>query len=60
MKRVEWLFRLTLVGLLAYSAIVMVDLDHERFPFFSWSLFSKVPPATSQDYSVRFTEINGR
>jgi hypothetical protein len=60
MARIEWLFRLTLVGVLAYGAITLSNVQHERFPIFTWSLFSKVPPATSQDYSVRFTEIDGR
>lgn len=60
MARIEWLFRLMLVGVLAYSATMLNDVQHERFPIFTWSLFSKVPPATSQDYSVRFSEINGR
>ncbi len=51
--------RLLLVGVLAYGAIIMVDFQTERFPIFNWSLFSKVPPAVREDYSVRFTEING-
>jgi hypothetical protein len=60
MRSVERLMRVALLALVAYSAVVLVDVGHERFPIFSWSLFSKVPASTKQDYSVRFTEIDGK
>lgn len=59
MRAVEWATRATVVLCLLYGAVVIADPVPEKFPIFSWSLFSKVPPATGQDYNLRFTEING-
>lgn len=59
MKFAEWTGRLVLLCCLLYGAVVIRQPVPERFPVFSWSLFSKVPPAERVDYSVRFTEIDG-
>jgi hypothetical protein len=56
----ERILRLVLLGTIVYAAIVLANVEQERFPVFSWSLFSKVPDATRQDYSVRFIEIDGK
>lgn len=45
-----------------YLAVVVVNgpTKPERYPFFSWSLFSKMPAAEVTDYSIRFTRIDGK
>ena len=53
----------TVLFVAAYSALIGVRYARsqpEFFPFFKWDLFSAVPPSTSQDFSVRLTEVNGR
>ena len=32
----------------------------ERFPIFTWDLFSKVPPQIKVDYGIRITGVDGR
>ena len=31
----------------------------ERFPFFKWELFSRIPPPQRDSYSIRLIEVNG-
>jgi hypothetical protein len=40
-------------------AVVALSTDEEKFPIFSWDLFSKVPNPTSTDYSVRLIAADG-
>lgn len=51
-----------LAFIVLYLAVVVANgpTAPERFPFFSWSLFSKMPDAEISDYSIRFVEVDGR
>jgi hypothetical protein len=59
LRRSEWLVRLSLVFLLLYGAIAISDRGHEKFPFFAWDLFTKVPQQQSADFSVRLIQAQG-
>ncbi len=59
MMRSEWLVRIALVFCLVYGAIAINDRTHEKFPFFTWDLFSQVPAARGGDYDVRLLSANG-
>jgi hypothetical protein len=53
-----------LVGVLVvYLAVVAVNGPRnstEIFPFFNWELFSRVPPAERESYSIRLVAVNGQ
>jgi hypothetical protein len=59
LKRSEWLVRAALVFCALYALVAFQDRHTERFPFFSWTLFSDVPDPKSTDYSVRLLERDG-
>jgi len=68
-KRSERLAKAILAFLLVYGLIfahaVFVQVtEHraspERFPFFKWELFSRVPRSQQEDYGVRFVEVDGQ
>ena len=48
---------LAYLGAVVYIEVV-VD-RHEIFPFFCWSLFSKIPSAQGKDYALLVTQIDG-
>jgi hypothetical protein len=57
--RTEWIARAALAFVVAYGLIALTERPHERFPFFAFDLFTKVPPQKSADYDVRIIEGNG-
>jgi hypothetical protein len=59
MMRSEWLIRIALVFCLVYGAIAVNDRTHEKFPFFTWDLFSQVPGTRGGDYDVRLLSAHG-
>lgn len=48
---------LILYPLIAYSTIGLPQ--RELFPFFSWELFSHIPPKEITSYGIRFNSANG-
>jgi hypothetical protein len=59
MMRNEWLIRIALVFCLVYGAIAINDRPHEKFPFFTWDLFSQVPATRGGDYDVKLVSARG-
>lgn len=56
---------LLLAGLVTYfvvgvSARVLTEGDEDTYPFFSWFLFSKVPPRIQDDYLIKILEYRGQ
>lgn len=48
--------------LAVYGAIVVQNglrAPRERFPFFKWELFSRIPAPQRDSYSIRLIEVNG-
>ncbi len=58
-RRLEWAARIALVFVIVYGAIAITGRAHERFPFFAWDLFTKVPKPHKGDYDVRILSADG-
>lgn len=58
-RRSRWIVRLAVVFLLSYTLLVAQNRSTERFPFFSWSLFSEVPEPEATDYAIRLLAVEG-
>jgi len=57
-RQIEWVVRGTLVFCLLYAVVVLAVHD-EKFPIFSWNLFSNAPNPIGTDYSVRVLAADG-
>lgn len=53
------LFLVGYSALIGYRHVAGLRHDEELFPFFGWSLFSKVPGPELVDFGVRLTAIRG-
>jgi hypothetical protein len=56
MRRSEWLVRGLLIFCLIYGVSAWQKHPIERFPFFSWDLFSNAPDPHQTDYSIRLLD----
>ncbi len=63
MRRTTIHLALTVAVLVVYSGVLLwvgPQSHEEKFPFFKWQLFSKVPSAVNTSYGVRLLEVDGR
>ena len=58
-RRIEWVVRAALVFCLLYAVVALPNRRNEKFPIFSWDLFSTAPNPTSTDYSLRLVAADG-
>ena len=63
MDRVDRVIAVGVAFVVLYLGVLVVNgptTTPEAFPFFSWSLFSEIPDPVQTDYTIRFTEVDGR
>jgi hypothetical protein len=59
MRRSEWLARVLVLFVAAYSVVAVITYSHVVWPFFAWNLFTKVPTPVSGDYNIRIVAVQG-
>jgi len=63
LRRTTRLVLATAAILIVYLGIMVQNGPRngvERFPFFRWELFSRIPTRERESYSIRLTEVNGK
>jgi hypothetical protein len=59
MRRSEWAVRAALVFCLLYALVALPNRQTEKFPIFSWDLFSQAPNPRATDFSIRLLAADG-